>query len=187
MDDKQPKVELTAKQKRFCEEYLIDLNGAQAAIRAGYSETSAKQIAAENMTKPYLRDHIQLLAEERSKRTEITSDNVLKEIAKLGFSDIRQIFTDDGALRGVTEFDNDIAAAVQSVEVVTTYNGEEDDNGRKVPQHTHKIKLADKKGALELLGKHLKLFTDKVEHSGSIDLSGKSDSELQAIIERGKA
>lgn len=182
-----PKGKLTPKQIRFCEEYLIDLNGAQAAIRAGYSENSAKQIAAENLTKPDLQEYVQNLADKRAKRLEITSENVLKEIAKLGFADVRQIFNDDGALRGVTELNDDIAAAVQSVEVVTTYNGEEDDNGRKMPQHTHKIKLADKKGSLELLGKHLKLFTDKVEHSGAIDLSGKSDSELQAIIERGKA
>ena len=157
---------LTPKQIRFCEEYMIDLNGAQAAIRTGYSQKTAKQIASELLTKPDLQEYIQRLADNRAKRTEITADNVLREIAKLGFSDIRQIFTDDGALRGVTEFDNDIAAAVQSVEVVTTYSGEEDASGRKVPQFTHKIKLADKKGSLELLGKHLKLFTEKVEHSG---------------------
>ena len=178
---------LTPKQKRFCEEYLVDLNGTQAAIRAGYSKNSANEIASQNLAKLNIQIYVRELSEKRSKRTEITADNVLREIALLGFSDIRQIFTGSGALRGVAELSDEIAAAVQSVEVVTSYNGEEDDDGNKIPEHTHKIKLADKKGSLELLGRHLKLFTDKVEHSGSVDLSGHSDSELQAIIERGEA
>jgi phage terminase small subunit len=79
---------LTAKQEMFAKEYIVDLNAAQAAIRAGYSERTAKQIGQENLTKPDLQKYIQDLMDERSKRVEITADMVLREYAKLGFSNI---------------------------------------------------------------------------------------------------
>ena len=68
---------LTPKQKTFCEEYLIDLNGSQAAIRAGYSESSAKEIASENLTKPNIQEALKYQIDKRSKRTEITADRIL--------------------------------------------------------------------------------------------------------------
>jgi phage terminase small subunit len=154
---------LNDKQKRFCEEYLIDLNATQAAIRAGYSKKTAKETGYENLTKPHIQGYIQELVNQRSERTQIDADKVLNELAKLGFSDIRQIFTEDGHLLSPHNLPDGIAAAVQSIEVVTRYSGEEDDDGNKVPEYVHKIRLADKTKNLELLGKHLKLFTEKME------------------------
>lgn len=163
---------LTPKQKRFVEEYLIDLNATQAAIRAGYSQRTARQIGEENLSKPDIFFAVQEAQAKRSERTEITQDMVLQELAKIGFSDIRKIVrwgetmvrmeTDkDGndvvvpyhglALIDSTEIDDATAAAISEVA--------EGRNGLTV-------KLHDKKGALVDIGRHLGMFKDRVEHSG---------------------
>ena len=102
--------------------------------------------------------------DERSKRTKITSDRILEEIAKIGFSDIRNIFTEADNLHSVSALPDGIAACVQSVEVVTRQTGETDEDGNKKVEYVHKIRLADKLRGLELLGKHLVLFTEKHVH-----------------------
>lgn len=79
---------LTRKQQLFVQEYLVDLNGAQAAIRAGYSKKTASVIAAENLSKPYLSQAIQKAFAERSRRTQVTQDRVIQEYARIAFSDI---------------------------------------------------------------------------------------------------
>ncbi len=76
---------MTAKQKQFCEEYLIDLNATQAAIRAGYSPDTAKSVGSENLTKPDLRRRIDAEIAERSKRTGVNADRVVRELAKIAF------------------------------------------------------------------------------------------------------
>jgi len=80
---------LTEKQKRFCEEYLVDLNATQAAVRAGYSPKTAGRIAGENLKKLEIQNYISELMQKRSERTRITADNVLKELQKVAFSDIK--------------------------------------------------------------------------------------------------
>lgn len=152
-------VKLTDKQAIFCQEYMVDLNATQAAIRAGYSEDSAQQTGSENLSKPVIKKKISDLMELRKKRTEITSDRVLVELSKIGFADVRKMFSNTGQLLLPSEIDDDTAAALQSIEVVSNGIGD-------AMEYTHKIKLNDKKGALELIGKHLKLFTDKTELSG---------------------
>lgn len=173
---------LTHKQALFVQEYLIDLNATQAAIRAGYSESTAYSIGNENLKKPEIREAIQKAMDLRAKRTEITADRVLVELAKLGFSDIRQILTKEGGLRDLSCLNDDIAAAVQSVEVITKQTGKDDSE----IEYVHKIKLADKKAALELLGKNLKLFADRVEHTGKdggpIETKELSKLELARLI-----
>ena len=76
---------LTPKQARFCEEYLVDLNATQAAIRAGYSVESAGSIGSENLTKPEIRARIETAMAERSKRTGINADRVLRELGRIAF------------------------------------------------------------------------------------------------------
>lgn len=157
---------LTPKQKRFCEEYVIDLNGTQAAIRAGYSKKSAQQTASANMLKPVVQAYIQSLADKRSERTQINADNVLTEIAKLAFSDIRKMFVNTGHIIPIHDIDDETAAAIQSCEVVVRPSGEYDDEGKPEVEHVHKFKMADKGQNLERLGRHLKLFTDRLELDG---------------------
>ncbi len=162
--------DLNQKQRTFCEEYLIDLNGTQAAIRAGYSKKTAGSISSENLQKPEIQQYIQQLADERSTRTQITSDSVLQELAKLGFANM-QDYTElrDGVLTASLEnVTRDQMAAVQEFTVDTRkeYNSKDEDSDTIVK---FKFKLADKRSSLDLLGRNLKLFTDKVEHSGYIN------------------
>ena len=81
--------ELTDRQARFCEEYLIDLNATQAAIRAGYSEKTAREQAAQNLSKLNIQEKIAELKAERSKRTEITQDSVIQELAAVARAEVK--------------------------------------------------------------------------------------------------
>ena len=81
---------LNNKQRRFVDEYLIDLNATQAAIRAGYSAKTAGQIGDENLKKPEIKQAVSDRMKDREQRTGITQDMVLRELAKIGFADIRK-------------------------------------------------------------------------------------------------
>lgn len=151
---------LNLKQQAFCREYLIDLNATQAAIRAGYSAKTASEQSYDLLRKPQIAEEIQRGMRKRSERTEITADRVLSEIGRLAFADIRSVFDENGRLLPVHMLPAEVAASVSSIEVVTSRvpGGEPAD-----VEHTAKIKFWDKRGSLELLGRHLKMFTDKVE------------------------
>lgn len=150
---------LKAKQQRFCEEYLIDLNGTQAAIRAGYSPDTAAEIASENLTKPNIRTCIDKAIAERSKRTGVNQDRVIRELAKLAFIKADDLIDTNTATVKADANEDDLAA-IASVKV-KIMPGEYGDG------EEHEIKLCDKLKALELLGKHLGMFTDKLQISGS--------------------
>lgn len=154
---------LNAKQRRFVEEYLLDLNATQAATRAGYSQKTARAIGARLLTNVDIQQAIQVAMQDRSEQTGITAARVLSEIGRLAFADIRKIFTEDGQLRPVHELPEEVAASISSVEVVTS---KVPGGGPTEVEYTSKIKFWDKRGSLELLGKHLKLFTDKTEVTG---------------------
>lgn len=158
---------LTAKQKAFVAEYLIDLNATQAAIRAGYSEKTAYSIGNENLSKPEISDAIAAAQLERSRRTEITQDMVVTELAKVGFSDLRSALKQDGTLVGANEWDDSFAGAVASFEVIKKPSGDFDDDGKPIMHQVHKIKTWDKISALEKIGKHLGMFRDVIEHTGA--------------------
>ena len=100
---------LTEKQKCFVEEYLVDLNATQAAIRAGYSPDTARATGHENLTKPNISEAIQTAIEERSKRTQIDQDMVIKELYNIAFIDIRQAYDEEGKLLTIHKIPEDIA------------------------------------------------------------------------------
>ena len=127
---------LTKKQERFVEEYLVDLNATQAAIRAGYSEKTAEAIGYENLRKPQIQAVIQKAMETRSKRMEITQDRVLDEIGKVAFH-----------------------AAADSAE--------------------SELKYPSKLRALELLGKHLGMFENKLKWEAPVPVILAGDDELE--------
>lgn len=157
--------ELTAKQARFVEEYLVDLNATQAAIRAGYSEKTAYSVGHENLSKPDIAEAIAQAKSERSQRTQITADRVLQELGRIGFSDIRNVLTPLGHLTNPADWDDDTAAAIGSIEVVTK-PGEADEEGNRTVDHVHKIKTWDKVSALEKIAKHLGMFVERHEVTG---------------------
>lgn len=156
---------LTPKQVRFVEEYLVDLNATQAAIRAGYSEKTAKEIGCQNLTKLNIAAEIEKAMESRVERTQVTADQVIAELAKIAFVDIRKAVVwgatpnkpdvegikPNGlgmypvALVPSTKIDDDTAAAISEVSLTQT---------------GVKIKMYDKKAALDSLGKHLGMFKD---------------------------
>lgn len=161
------KPELTPKQERFCQEYLIDLNATQAAIRAGYSAKTADVQAARLLGNVQVQRFVDDLKKERAAVTGITAERVLTEIAKLAFFDPRKLLNNDGTPKGIHELDDDTAAAVAGVEVVTKGN---DDVGYA---DILKIKIADKGQNLERLGRHLKLFTERIEVTDASDLANR--------------
>jgi len=146
---------LTPKQKKFIDEYLIDLNATQAAIRAGYSQKTAFSIGVENLRKPLIQAELQKAMKRRQERTEITADRVLKEYARIAFSDVRKLYDRYGELLDVPDLDDDTAAALVGLDVVR-----EDSRGDTVT-YTKKYKMADKLRALEMLGRHLGMFSEK--------------------------
>lgn len=169
MSKSKPK-KLTPKQQLFCKEYLIDLNATQASIRAGYSKKTAGKIGTENLQKPAIQEEIQKQMDKREKRIEITADNVLQEIAKLGFAnmiDYVNLLKDGTAVLDFSGLTRDQAAAIQEITVDEYLDRSSDEDGERVKRI--KFKLADKKGSLELLGRHLKLFTDKLAVGGDED------------------
>lgn len=165
----------TEKMVQFAREYLVDLCGSDAAIRAGYSARTAKQQAYKLLNDERIQALIRAEIEKRAERTKITQDRVLDELAKIGFSDIRKVVAwghyplfeegnDEGedtdkkspevfkiVLVNSEDVDDDTAAAIS--EISETQSGV-------------KIKMYDKKSALVDLGRHLGLFPTKVEHSG---------------------
>jgi phage terminase small subunit len=152
---------LTAKQACFVQEYLIDLNATQAAIRAGYSKKTAYAVGHENLSKPEIADAIAEAQAERATRTQITQDRVLQELAKVGFSDIRGALTPNGQLLSAQEWDDQFAGAVSSLEVVQRPSGEYDDDGKPIMENVSKFRMWDKMNALEKMGKHLGMFKEE--------------------------
>lgn len=148
---------LTDKQQRFVEEYLVDLNATQAAKRAGYSQNTAQQMGWENLSKPLIADAIAKAKAERSKRTEVTQDKVLRELARIGFSDLRNVMNEGGSLANPDSWDDDTAASIGSIELVTRTAGFDSDGNREV-EYVSKIKTWDKGAALEKLARHLGMF-----------------------------
>jgi len=151
---------LTEKQKRFVEEYLIDLNATQAAIRAGYSVKNADKIGPELLGKTRVAEAIKQAMAERSKRTGITQDRVLRELAKVAFVNPTDVINmDEATIRD--DANREDTAAIASIKVKTIPAEDGDIVEREV-------KMCDKLKALELIGKHLGMFTDKIDFSGDV-------------------
>lgn len=155
---------LTPKQERFINEYLIDLNGAQAAIRAGYSKKTAKVIAAENLTKPYIQQAIEKKQKKLRNKIEVTQERVLKELARLAFNDVRKFWDEKGNLKDIKDLDDDAAAAIAGMDIEDIYEGAGQD--RIYAGKVRKVKLSNKISALDMLSKHLGLYEVDNEQKG---------------------
>lgn len=174
-EEQQP---LTPQQERFCEEYLIDLNGTQAAIRAKYSPASAGQQACELLKLPKIRARIDIALAERSKRTGINADRVLLELARLGLANPIDVVD---AMDATVKLDavRDDTAAIQSVRVKVIPTKE----GNIVERE---IRMYDKIRALELLGKHQGMFPDRKEitgkNGGPVEVAGRVQGMTKAEL-----
>lgn len=152
---------LTLKQQMFVWEYLGNgFNATQAAKTAGYSAKTADSQASRMLKDVKVHAVLAARTQKAMQRREITAERVLDEIAKVAFFDPRRLFRPDGSLRPMQELDDETAAAIAGLDVKTLFQD------KCAVGELKKIKIADKLGGLTLLGRYLKLFTDKVEHSG---------------------
>lgn len=174
--------EVTAKQERFCQEYLIDLNATQAAIRAGYSERTAQEQSSRLLSNVIVQKRVAELQEAIANRNSVSQDMVVQELKKIGFSDIRKAVrwgrnpldttSENASPNGLNmfpvslvpseEIDDDTAASVCEVSLTQT--------GVKIKQY-------DKISALDKLARHLGMYTDKHE------LLGRDGGPLSIAVE----
>jgi len=171
---------LTDQQEKFCREYLVDLNATKAAIRAKYSEDTAPQQGSRLLSNAKVQSRISVLKEAQFKRLEIDGDEVLRELKKLGLSDLRELFDENNCLKDMKDWPAEVAACVSSVEVLEEFQplyggGYACQNCNRTMQRemigfTKKVKFWDKPKSLELLGKHKNLFTDKIEANVKVTL-----------------
>ena len=153
---------LTDKQIRFCEEYLIDLNATQAAIRAGYSEKTANEQGAQNLAKLSIQEKVQELIAERSSRTQITADHVLKEFWSIAQDDIKNY------LSFYTHTDVTLKVELKNSADIDTKNIGEISLGK---DGQFKFKRYCRDNALLQVGRHLGMFTDNVNNSGEMSIN----------------
>jgi len=148
-------VKLTSKQQAFCEEYLIDLNATQAAIRAGYTARTANNHINQIVVNSGVQAEIARLKAKRAQRTEITADNVVLELAKIGFSNIEDFAKIEGKTVKFTDFKDLTREQLAAVESIgSTEKG-------KIT-----LKLHSKISALQDLGKHLGIYQKDNEQTG---------------------
>ena len=178
---------LNAKQARFCEEYVVDLNATQAAIRAGYSRETARFQASDLLTKPNVVAYVEELQSDRSEETGITAAWVLKRLAEEAFADVADLYDDEGMLKPVDEWPMVWRTGlVAGIEVETKYerkDGDVIDVGRVA-----KIKLADRAKRLELIGRHIgvQAFKENIGLTGVVGIAqipadALSDDALRAL------
>lgn len=154
-------VALTKKNKVFCDEYLIDLNATQAAIRAGYSVKSAGSIGSELLQKPETRARIDRAMAERSKRTGVNADRVLRELGRIAFLDPSDVIDLDTA-EVKPDAGKDDLAAIAGMKVKYVPHKDFDENGDPIIEQAieREVRLCDKLKALEMCGRHLGMFKD---------------------------
>ena len=176
---------LTPKQARFVEEYLVDLNGKQAAIRAGYSPKTAEVQGSRLLKNAQVQVALSAAIQARSRRTEVTADRVVAEFAKLAFADMRDYWPKKGEAIDLHRLDQDQTAAVEEIII------DEVVDAAGVLHRRTRLKLHDKQAALVSLARHLGMFVDRHFAEGSLEhIMSMSPEERVAladeIIERGK-
>ena len=143
---------LTDKQKMFCEEYLVDLNGTQAAIRAGYSKKTAKEQAAQNLAKLNIQNYISELKDKRNKRLEIDQNEVLKELYNWAYGDFTELML--LTFEEVKALPDEVRRLITGFErTITTFGQDGEGTKEKL-----KITFVNKERAMDMINKHIGLY-----------------------------
>lgn len=153
---------LTPTQEKFCEEYLLDYNGTAAAIRAGYSTKGASVQAARLLANARISERLSTMRKERAEAAHVDAVMVIRELCKLGFSNMGDFIKpqEDGSFyTDFSKLTREQSAAIQEITVEEYMDGRGEDAR---PVKRTKFKLADKRGALELIARHLGMFDDKL-------------------------
>lgn len=148
---------LSPKHKRFIAEYMIDQNGTQAAIRAGYSKRTAVVQASRLLTKANIAREIEKRRANISNKLEVTQERVIAEYARIAFFDPRKLYDENGNLKPVTDLDEDTAAVLQSIDQ-NTLRTRTNSDGEVETEGIDKLRLHSKINALDSLSRHLGLF-----------------------------
>lgn len=176
---------LTEKQKRFADEYLIDLNATQAAIRAGYSKKTASRIAIELLNKTHVSEYVQKRQSRLQAKTEVTQERVIAELAKIGFASITDYLEYKTALRVIDHDENGnpihdwamLVNAIDSAEV----DGSPIQEVSISKDGTFKFKLYSKLDALEKLARHLGLYNDSAAAKDTREEDNLFDAIAKAV------
>ena len=181
-------MKLTAKQIRFVDEYMVDFNATQAAIRAGYKAKTAHVIGAENLRKPKIAEEIARRQKDLQRRTEVTQERVVKELARVAFADATDYVGVETRIinRGEVMVPIELAVHKETAELSTDQRAaiasiKQGANGVE-------IKLHDNIKALELLGRHIGMFNDKLDIKATVTenpFAGLSTEELRNVIDSG--
>lgn len=163
--------ELNHKQQRFCEEYVIDYNGTRAAIAAGYSKNTAKEIASENLTKPNIKSYIDEIQKDLSKLSGVTALRNILELKKIAYSSIASFKSDWMTEKEFDSLSEEQLACISDIQYQTKTTGE-------TTETIVKFKLHDKQKAIEILNKMLGF-----NEADKLDLSslGESINQIQPI------
>lgn len=189
---------LTDQMVDFCKQYIVDFNGTQAAIRAGYSKKAARDIACENLTKPHIQQQIQKEIEARNKRTARSADEALDLVWKMAELDLANYMKvdDDGNVsaipfselpEGATRFINKIKQRKSSTK--------NKDGSREYEDVSIEYELPERTKCVDMLMKHYGLYTEnhvwtgkdgkpiQVEEVGNVKRL--TTDELTALVHRG--
>lgn len=172
--------ELTAKQERFVAEYLLDLNGKQAAIRAGYSERTAEVQASKLLSNPKVRAAVMAAKTERAETTKVDANWLLTRLAQEADADIADLYNDAGELKAVKDWPEIWRKGlVAGVDIETVPGG----TGKVT-----KIKVSDRVRRLELIGKHIDVqaFKERVEVEAGPSLAATIAEARRRVTERGR-
>ena len=162
---------LNKKQQRFVEEYLIDLNATQAAIRAGYSPNTAREQASRLLSNVNVQTEVDKAMAKRSRRTGISQDRVIQELARIGFCKITDVADSNGKIKDNASEDD--LACIESIKVKRSKT----ENG--AVSEEREVKIASKVKCLELLGKHLGMWNDKTTLNVSLPVVISGEDELE--------
>ena len=173
---------LTTRQAAFVQEYLVDGNGAQAAIRAGYSAHTAREIASELLRKPHVTRRMEAAVAQRAERVRVNPDTVLHEMSLLATSDVSHYRVDQyGEVQLVDGAPEGAMRAVQSIKRKIRHS--KDREGNSETTYEVELKLWDKPTPLKLMGRHVGLFPDRVEHkhSGTVEAVTRVERVIRAV------
>jgi phage terminase small subunit len=162
---------LNKKQRLLCREYMIDMNGRLAAIRAGYSPKTAEQQACRLLSKVKVKKFISQLVAERNERVKIDSDYVLERLVQIDKMDVANIMQDCGTLKPIKEWPEIWRQFISHIDVSEIFSGRGEE--RNILGVLKKVKWPDKVKNLELMGKHVNVqaFREQCKVEGEITLS----------------
>lgn len=170
---------MNARRRLFVHEYLKDLNGKQAAIRAGFAPASAEVTASQLLSNPKVRSAVDMALAARELRVQAKSDDVLRELMRMASVDVGEAFDSKGRLLPLHRMSEDVRRAISSIEVEELYEGRGEE--RVKIGVLRKVKFWDKKGALELLGKHLRMFAERTPDAPGDETPYDVDTAMKII------